>query len=171
MRNSWLAPAGLAAAALVVAACGSSTSSGGSAGNAPSSPAVANSSGTMLKTAKVNGATLLTNAKGFVLYWFAPDTSTQSKCSGSCLVYWPVVRGPATAGPGVTGKLGEITRSDGTKQATWNGHPLYTYVGDTAPDEAKGNKVNASGGLWYDIAVSAKSMAAKKSGGSGMGGY
>jgi predicted lipoprotein with Yx(FWY)xxD motif len=180
MRNRWLAPAGLAAAALVVAACGSSTASGGSGGsggNAPaaapssSSPAAVSSAGTVLKTAKVGGATLLTNAKGFTLYWFAPDTATTSKCSGSCATYWPPVPGPATAGSGVTGTLGVITRSDGTKQATWNGHPLYTYAADTAPGMAKGNKVNASGGLWYDISLSGKSAPAKKSGGSGGGGY
>jgi predicted lipoprotein with Yx(FWY)xxD motif len=161
MRNRWLAPAGLAAAALVVAACGSSTSSGGSGGSgggnppaaAPSSssPAAATSAGTTLGTTKIGGATVLTNAKGFTLYWFAPDTSTASKCSGSCATYWPPVPGPATAGSGVTGKLGVITRSDGTKQATWNGHPLYTYAGDSAPGQDKGNKINGSGGLWYQI--------------------
>ena len=44
----------------------------------------------------------------------------------------PPVKGPATAGPGVTGKLATITRSDGSVQATYDGHPLYTYVGDGA---------------------------------------
>lgn len=171
MRNRWLAPAGLAAAALVVAACGSSTSSGGSGGSGGSAPP-ASASGSTLKTMKVGGATLLANAKGFTLYWFAPDTMTASKCSGSCAKYWPPVPGPVTAGSGVTGKLGVITRSDGTKQATWNGHPLYTYIADTAPGIAKGNKVNASGGLWYDITMSGKTTAANTSGGSsGGGGY
>jgi predicted lipoprotein with Yx(FWY)xxD motif len=51
-----------------------------------------------------------------------------------------------TADPGVTGKLGTITRSDGSTQATYNGHPLYTYVSDTALGQAKGNGVNLSGG-------------------------
>jgi len=170
MRNRWLAPAGLAAAALVVAACGSSTSSGGSGGSGGNAPAASSSSGNTLKTMKVGGATLLANAKGFTLYWFAPDTSTASKCSGACAKYWPPVKGPATAGSGVTGKLGVITRSDGSKQATWNGHPLYTYIADTAPGMAKGNKINASGGLWYDISLSGKATAAKTSGGGG-GGY
>lgn len=155
MRNIWLAPAGLAAAALVVAACGSSTSSGGSGGGSgsgpsSSSPAAASSAGT-LGTTKIGGATVLTNAKGFTLYWFAPDKSGKSTCYGSCATYWPPVPGPATAGSSVTGKLGITTRKDGSKQATWNGHPLYTYAGDTAPGQDKGNKVNASGGLWYQI--------------------
>ena len=55
---------------------------------------------------------------------------------------------------GVTGTLGTITRPDGTTQATYDGHPLYTYAGDTAPGQAKGNGQNLSGGLWYEMTVS-----------------
>ena len=102
----------------------------------------------------IGGVAVLTNAAGFTLYWFAPDTSTTSKCTGTCATYWPPVKGPASAGAGVTGKLGTITRTDGTVQATYDGHPLYTYVADTAPGQAKGNGINASGGLWYEVTVS-----------------
>jgi predicted lipoprotein with Yx(FWY)xxD motif len=122
---------------------------------------------------KVGGATLLTNAKGFTLYWFVPDTSTKSNCNGSCIHYWPPVRGPVTAGSGVKGTLGTITRSNGMKQATWDGHPLYTYIGDTAPGMAKGNGLNLSGGVWHEIKLSGKAAPAPKasSSGSGGGGY
>ena len=156
MRNRWLVPVGAIAATLVVAACGSSSSTGssGGSGSSPAASAPAAASGSTLSTMKVGGATLLTNAKGFTLYWFVPDTSTTSKCNGTCAHYWPPVPGPATAGSGVTGTLGVITRSDGTKQATWNGHPLYTYVADTAPGMAKGNGLNLSGGVWHDIVLS-----------------
>ncbi len=123
----------------------------------------------MLSTT-VNGTKVLTNAKGFVLYWFAPDTPTSSKCTGSCATYWPPVTGPATAGSGVTGTLGMITRSDGTKQATYDGHPLYTYAGDTSPGQAKGNGLNVSGGLWYEMTVSGATPAASASATSGGGG-
>ena len=102
----------------------------------------------------INGTAVVTNAKGMTLYWFAPDTSTTSKCTGACATYWPPVTGPVTAGSGVTGTLGTITRADGTTQATYDGHPLYTYVGDTAPGQAKGNGKNLSGGLWYEMTVS-----------------
>ena len=59
-----------------------------------------------------------------------------------------------TAGPGVTGKLGTIMRPDGLIQATYSGHPLYTYIGDTASGQAKGNGLNLSGGLWHEVTVS-----------------
>ena len=114
----------------------------------------------MFKTTQIKGATVLTNAKGFTLYWFVPDTATKSNCNGSCATYWPPVKGPATAGAGVTGKLGTIKRSDGSTQATYNGHPLYTYVGDTAPGQAKGNGLNLSGGVWHEVTVSVAQAAA-----------
>ena len=158
MSNRWWAPAGLAAMALMVAACAgtgaaSAAGSAGSSARVVSSPSTSSSS-TALKTRKINGVTVLTNAKGFTLYWFAPDTATKSNCNGSCAAIWPPVKGPATAGPGVTGKLGTIKRSDGSLQATYDGHPLYTYIGDSAPGQASGNRVNLNGGLWYEVAVS-----------------
>jgi predicted lipoprotein with Yx(FWY)xxD motif len=107
-----------------------------------------------LKTAKIGGVTVLTSAKGFTLYWFAPDTPSKSNCNGGCAAYWPPVTGTPAAGPGVPGKLGTIKRSDGTMQATYNGHPLYTYIGDTAPGQAHGNNINLNGGLWHEMTAS-----------------
>jgi len=153
-----VAAAGTATLALSAAACGGSSSGGGGASSAPSSAATHASgsaaSGSALKTAKIGGVTLVTNAKGFALYSFAPDTATTSKCNGACAQVWPPVKGPATAGPGVTGKLGTITRSDGTKQATYNGHPLYTYAADTAPGQVNGNNLNVNGGVWHEVPAS-----------------
>jgi predicted lipoprotein with Yx(FWY)xxD motif len=107
-----------------------------------------------LDTAKIGGVTVLTSAKGFTLYWFAPDTPSKSNCNGGCAAYWPPVTGTPAAGPGVPGKLGTIKRSDGTMQATYNGHPLYTYIGDTAPGQAHGNNINLNGGLWHEMTAS-----------------
>ena len=125
---------------------------GVAAGTAGSSSTVA--SGNSLKVVQIGGVSVLANTKGFTLYWFAPDTATKSVCNGSCAAYWPPVTGPVTAGPGVTGKLGTITRSDGSQQATYAGHPLYTYVGDSAPGQARGNNLNLNGGLWHEVTTS-----------------
>jgi predicted lipoprotein with Yx(FWY)xxD motif len=172
MNRRWLASAGLAA--LMITACGSSTSStssGTPSAAAPASSAPAAASGSTLKTATIGGVTVLTNAKGFTLYWFAPDTPTTSKCNGSCATYWPPVKGPATAGTGVTGKLATIKRSDGSVQATYNGHPLYTYVADTAPGQAKGNGLNLSGGVWHEVTASGAAAPAATTPASSSGGY
>jgi predicted lipoprotein with Yx(FWY)xxD motif len=176
MDKRWLAPAGIAAAALMIAACGSSTSSTSSPAAAPAATTASSapaSSGTALKTTTIGGVTVLTNTQGFTLYWFAPDTSTTSKCNGSCATYWPPVKGPATAGTGVTGKLATITRADGSTQATYNGHPLYTYKGDTAPGQASGNNLNLSGGVWHEVTATgtAAAPAPATSTSSGGGGY
>jgi predicted lipoprotein with Yx(FWY)xxD motif len=120
------------------------------AGAGSAAPAVAGS----LKAADIGGVSVLTNSGRRTLYWFAPDTPARSVCSGSCAVYWPPVKGPATADPGVPGRLGTIRRSDGSVQATYNGHPLYTYIADTAPGQARGSNLNLNGGLWHEVAVS-----------------
>jgi predicted lipoprotein with Yx(FWY)xxD motif len=116
-------------------------------------PAATDAKGVTLKTAEIGGATVLTNAKGMTLYWFTPDTPTTSKCTGSCAAYWPPVFGNPEAGPGVTGKLGTIRRAGHAVQATYNGHPLYTYAGDSGPGQANGNNLDLNGGLWYEVRV------------------
>jgi predicted lipoprotein with Yx(FWY)xxD motif len=136
----WLA-AVVSVAALAVLA-GSVATAGGS------SSAV--SVGGDLRTARINGAAVLVSARGFTLYWFAPDTPTTSNCNGSCAAYWPPVKGPVTAA-GVPGQFSTIKRADGSVQATYNGHPLYTYIGDARPGEDSGNGVNLNGGVWHEV--------------------
>jgi predicted lipoprotein with Yx(FWY)xxD motif len=121
--------------------------------NAGGPPAAAAGAEVTLKTAKINDVTVLTNAKGLTLYWFAPDTPATSNCTGSCTAYWPPVTGDPKAGPGITGKLGTIKRPGGGVQATYDGHPLYTYVGDGERGQARGNNLDLNGGLWYEVRV------------------
>jgi predicted lipoprotein with Yx(FWY)xxD motif len=152
-------PAVLGAAVISVVALallgGALAGAGGTSGTGSSSTASsASSSGAGLRTTTVGGVTVLTNAAGRTLYSFAPDTATKSVCNGSCAAYWPPVSGPLKAGAGVTGKLSTITRADGSMQEVYNGHPLYTYIGDTGPGQANGNNLNLNGGLWKVVPVS-----------------
>jgi predicted lipoprotein with Yx(FWY)xxD motif len=104
-----------------------------------------------LKTTTIRGITVLTNARGLTLYWFVSDSPAASRCTGSCAAYWPPVTGTPTAGPGITGKLGTIRRPGGAAQATYDGHPLYTYAGDSAPGQANGDKIDLNGGYWHEV--------------------
>jgi len=160
-----LALPAIAAAAAVLAACSSSGTSSTSGGGSTSTSSPAAATAGSLKTATIGGATVLTNANGFTLYSFAPDTSTKSNCNGACAQNWPPVKGPATAS-GVTGTFGTIKRSDGSAQATYNGHPLYTFVKDTGPGTDTGNGVNAFGGLWHALTASGSAAPAPAPSGS-----
>jgi predicted lipoprotein with Yx(FWY)xxD motif len=136
----------LTAAAAVVFAVSVATASSGQA-----VPATAGGTAT-LRTTTIGGVSVLTNSSGRTLYWFAPDTPSKSVCYGTCAAYWPPVIGNPAAGPGVTlGKVATIARTDGTIQVTYAGHPLYTYIGDTAPGQANGNDINLNGGFWHEV--------------------
>ena len=143
-RAAGLAAAGVALVALVL--LGLAVAGAGAAAPA--------ATGTGLKTTTSGGTTVLTNAKGFTLYSFTPDTPASSKCYGSCAAYWPPVTGTTAAGQGLPGKVTTITRTGGSHQLTYNGHPLYTYIGDTAPGQARGNNINLNGGLWHEVPAS-----------------
>jgi predicted lipoprotein with Yx(FWY)xxD motif len=166
-----VAAAGIAAVALGAAACGSSSSGGYGTSSGGSAPAAGSAgSSAALKTANIGGVTVVTNGRGFTLYSFAPDTTTASECKGSCAQIWPPVTGPVKAGQGVSGKLGTITRPDGSTQVTYDGHPLYSYTVDNAPGQAKGNGLNVFGGVWHEVTANGSAAPAGSSGGSGGGG-
>jgi predicted lipoprotein with Yx(FWY)xxD motif len=149
-RAAGLTAAGLAAAALVL----SGLVLAGASAPAPAATGTGTGTGTGLKTVTIGGTTILANAKGFTVYSFAPDTPASSKCYGSCAAYWPPVTGTPAAGHGLPGTVTTITRTGGSRQLTYNGHPLYTYIGDSAPGQARGNNLNLNGGLWHEVRVS-----------------
>jgi predicted lipoprotein with Yx(FWY)xxD motif len=152
--------------------------------SAPKSPAAAVVTAT-LKTEHSDLGTVLADGKGMTVYWFAADHGMTSACSGACAAAWPPVIGmpKAAAGVTLTGALGTITRSDGAKQATYNGHPLYTFKADTAPGQANGNMVTGFGAQWFAITIGVSGGASTTSGsgtstgpstgssGSGSGGW
>ena len=166
MRNRWWAAPILAGGAVLLAACGSSAAPSTSAstpatGGASASPATSPQSGSSASTTTItthssSKGMVLANAQGKTIYWFAIDTATMSNCNASCATFWPPVLGKAVAGSGTSlmHGFGTITRSDGKVQATYNGHPLYTYVGDSAPGQIGGNGKNLSGGLWWAMTPS-----------------
>jgi len=183
MRNRWLVVPGLVAAAVVLAACGTSNAPTDPSTSSPAASAAAQAAGAgsvTIKTMSTSKGTVLANADGLTLYWFAKDTATQSNCNSSCATYWPPVLGTPTAAAGTSlpHGFGTIKRADGQIQATYDGHPLYTYTGDTAAGQINGNGLNASGGLWWavtpsgaDLSAPAPSSSSSSSSGSGGGGW
>jgi predicted lipoprotein with Yx(FWY)xxD motif len=100
---------------------------------------------------------IITDGKGFTLYMYAPDHQGPSRCTGFCAQQWPPLVLPAgvhrpTAGPGIKASLlGTVRRADGQLQETYNGWPLYLWIGDTAPGQATGQADDM--GLWYAVSV------------------
>ena len=138
------------AVAALTAACGSpgTSSQPGILSASPGGNTVA-----LLKTARTSFGTILTNATGYTLYWFTKDTATASACGDVCASNWPPVTGtprlPASAK--LHGTLGTIIRTDGTVQATYDGHPLYTFAGDFEPGDVGGTGLTEFGGVWHAI--------------------
>ncbi|MER5931519.1 SCO0930 family lipoprotein [Streptomyces sp. NPDC002054] len=177
----------LAAVAIVVAltatACGGREDKAGDAvkvagaGTAASSPAPAAPAADAGYPAKAAGelkiaqnealGAVLTDSAGFTLYRFDPDTAKPSKatCDGDCAKAWPPVpAGEVTPAAGQDpALLGEVVRTDGTKQLTVGGWPAYRFAKDTAPGETKGQGV---GGTWFALAADGK-KAAKAAAGAG----
>jgi predicted lipoprotein with Yx(FWY)xxD motif len=161
------------AATLGLAACSNSSSAGAYGGSTSTSTS---SSGPTMGAAAANVSTadvgdlgtVLVDGNGMTLYLFESDTGSTSTCMGSCADTWPplLTSGDASAtGKASSSMLGTTTRDDGSTQITYDGHPLYTYSGDTAPGDANGEGI---GGIWY--AVTAKGTEAKPGGGSKSGG-
>ena len=145
----------LAVALLAAAACssGGSSSSSGSTSTSPSAAASASSaaSSTVITTKTSSGGSFLTNSAGRAVYLFMADSTGKSTCSGACAAAWPPVVAtgqPTAAGGAQSSDLSTITRSDGTKQVTYDGHPLYYFVGDTGPGTDKGQGVDGFGAQW-----------------------
>jgi len=167
----------LGVSALLAAGC--SSSSPAPATSSSTSPAATGSGGASstagsvtLGTASTSLGTVLTSPSGLTLYRFDPDTSTTSACNSGCSTVWPPVLGTPTAGSGVTAsELGTITRTDGTIQATYQGHPLYTYSGDTGPGQTNGNGIQGTWHVALAAGSTAPSSAPTTTSGGGSGGY
>jgi len=144
-------PVVLMAIGLVAAACG-----GGAQSSTPPPDTSPTSGATVTVATNPTLGNILVDAQGMTLYVFAADTSGTSNCSGACSQNWPaltVASGNPVAGSGVTGTLDVITRSDGTKQVTRDGMPLYTFAFDKQPGDTNGQGLNEFGGIWTAAAA------------------
>jgi predicted lipoprotein with Yx(FWY)xxD motif len=157
----------LALAGLAFAGCGSSGSSSSgkteasgypstttaAARSAAASGAAGSAAGTAVTTEHTSlGTILAAGSKRLTVYLFAADTGSSSTCSEACAQAWPPVTttgAPKAEGGAVATDLGTTTRSDGTKQVTYKGHPLYYYVSDSQAGETTGQGVNSFGAPWW----------------------
>jgi predicted lipoprotein with Yx(FWY)xxD motif len=162
--------------ALAVAACG------GSSAATAAAPKTSTGASATVGVSNSPLGSILVNSNRRTLYLFKADVGAKSACAGACASAWPplLATGKPTAGSGLTAsKLGTATRSDGTQQVTYNGHPLYLYIGDKKPGDVTGQGVTAFGAGWFALSPSGNQISATppsstsggSSGGAGVPGY
>jgi len=146
--------AGIGAVAVLAAACDSGPTGYGAA--APPSAAASAPAGptapASLATAGSGLGTILTDGQGRTVYLLDSDPSGRSTCAADCAAVWPPVTStePLAAGAGlVQAMLGSSTRSDGSTQLTYGGHPLYYFVHDSGPGTTAGQGITTFGGTWF----------------------
>jgi predicted lipoprotein with Yx(FWY)xxD motif len=134
----------------------SSSSSGGVSGSSGSSRATALNT----KHNKL-GMIMAAGTRQLTVYLFEGDRGPTSNCSGACASLWPPVTtsgSPGVHGQAMAANLGTITRSDGTKQVTYKGHPLYYFTRDKDSGDAYGQGIKAFGASWYVLAPSGRKI-------------
>lgn len=179
----------ISAGAITVAACGSSGSTGSSgssasAGASASSPSAASNAGASTSSVTISAksvdglGTVLVNQKGQTLYLLTSEKGGKITCTASsgCLHAWPETDLPsgttaAKAGSGVQASLlGTVKGGDGKTEVTYNGWPLYTFIGDSSAGQAKGQALTNFGGTWYVLNTAGNPVTMKATtGGSGGG--
>jgi predicted lipoprotein with Yx(FWY)xxD motif len=162
-RSMAVVVAGLVALAVAVAGCGGGSGGGGGGGgtaygaSSSTKPAPSPARGAAsVKLASTNLGKVLVDAQGRTLYLFEADKGPMSACDGACASAWPplTTTGHPTGGPGLmASKLGTTKRSDGATEVTYNGHPLYTYAGDSAPGQTNGQGLDDYGAEWYALSA------------------
>jgi predicted lipoprotein with Yx(FWY)xxD motif len=147
------------------AATTSSGAASGGYGNSASpstAPSSAAASGpATVETASGDLGTFLVGTDGRTVYLFEGDTGTTSTCTGACAQNWPplLTKGaPQASGSAMASLLGTTKRADGSTQVTYNGHPVYSFVQDTAPGTTAGQEVDAFGAEWYVLDPSGKAI-------------
>ena len=143
------------AAGLLATACGSAAGSTTSGSTAARAQAGGSTTATVIESHAGSAGSFLTNGSGRAVYLWAADSMNKSTCSGACAGAWPPVttQGKVTVADGAkAADLGTITRSDGSKQVTYNGHPLYYFAGDSGPGQTNGQGSDNFGAKWWLVA-------------------
>jgi predicted lipoprotein with Yx(FWY)xxD motif len=134
---------------LLVAACSSSAAAGTSSGALP------DTGGATLQVAdNPDFGQLLVTSDGRTLYTNTVDTPEDLRCVNiACTGFWQpyTVDAQPTAGEGIPGSLGTVTRPDGSTQVTYNQQPLYTFYLDKQPGDVKGDGFTDFGGTWHVV--------------------
>lgn len=134
--------------ATALAACGGGGGSSGGGGITPPAPSPSAQGNLPLEQTVGSSSAWVDPASKRTLYFLDVDTATGGTCTGACLSVWPVFAPSANAQ--ASGNMSIITRSDGTgKQWAYQGHPLYTFSGDSGPDQANGDNFPDFGGHWH----------------------
>jgi predicted lipoprotein with Yx(FWY)xxD motif len=157
MQSKLLVTSVVGAMTLLAAACGGTTSTA----TASPSPSPAATGTTIAVATNAKLGQILVDGKGMTVYLFVADTGTASTCYTSCAQVWPPVltTGAPQAGTGAQASLlGTTTRSDGTVEVTYAGHPLYYFLKDKVADDTTGQGVNGFGALWWVLSPSGAAM-------------
>lgn len=171
------APASVLIAGLIaLTACSGGSSSSGTAGLCAGSKSASSAGDTLSAWCSAAGA-ILVNGKGYTLYTSSADTAKKSACASACATIWPplAVSGTPKLAPGLKKSLvGDITRTNGSHQLTYGGHPLYTYRADTGPHLVNGQGLKGFGGTWYIVSAKTgglimKKLSTKQNSGNGPG--
>ena len=136
------------------------TAAGGNPYGRAAAPAGAAAS---LKVAMSAIGSFLTDGNGRTVYLFTKDSGTMSSCSSGCASVWPPVTTSThiqVGGGASASLLGTSQRAGGQTQVTYNGHPLYYFVGDAQPGQTNGERLNEFGGLWYAVSPSGMQVSA-----------
>jgi predicted lipoprotein with Yx(FWY)xxD motif len=156
------------ASALVLAACGgsntsnkSNTSSTTTTSSTASTPSSSPRPASVVGTTTSSLGTFLVDAKGRALYLWDADHGSKSTCNGECATDWPPLTTtgtPKASGKAKTSLLGTTKRSDGSREVTYAGHPLYYYAGDTGPGQTTGQGSDGFGAPWWVVTPAGKAI-------------
>ena len=156
---------------VALASCGNDNNNNKPIASAP--PKTVSGQPATVGVENTNLGKVLDDSQGRTLYVFQADSGTKSNCSGACATNWPpLTSSNPTVGKGANASMvGTSKRSDGKTQVTYNGHPLYTFAGDSGPGDTSGQGVNAFGGLWYVLSPAGQQVTTSGSNNSGGGIY